>query len=142
MTKAPKWHDMLPAGLASLLSAPNAWAGSEPDRIVPSYALGSDGPSIASVFCLYGDLLCEIVVTAPGTSRFDFVRLNTIPNLRVDSSSVQIGEGDQAKTYRSTQVTLHHFGADFQSRLTFVGDDDGEWLNETRALFDMEQVKL
>ena len=138
MTDTPEWATLVPEGLALLLAPVNKWINSEPDAVLPSYRLGTDGPSLSSVFCVYGDLLCEVRVANPPESEFDFVRKDRLVNLRVERSQVQVGEDDDVRTYNSVSVTLLHFEAGFRSKLNYIGDDPDSWLRDVRSHFGID----
>lgn len=139
MTDTPDWVALLPDGLDTFLAPVREWTDADPDELIPNYQLGSDGPTLVSVFCLYGDLLCEVSVSSARAFNFDFTRVQPMLNIRVKSADVKLGEGDDEVTLQSATFIIHHTDI-FTSTLNYLGDNADPWLGHVRGLFGIDRL--
>jgi hypothetical protein len=134
-----EWSATLPVSKEDLLRPAIEWAGREPDCTIPSYALGQDGRSIASVFCLFGEFICEVKVSSGGAIKFDFARLTSSRCLQVEQEEVLIGDGANTERLTTLTITVKHSEL-MESRISHVGEGRLEWLREVRSALGLSKV--
>lgn len=113
-------------------------------HVVPSVALGTDGPYMASLFFVSEHYLVERHLSDPDLpdlelppedvldqrDLFDVILLRSVWNYRVWVGATSVGRADGSRvTYDLARISLKHRPADeFTSTITYVGSARATWL--------------
>ncbi|WP_152598741.1 hypothetical protein [Janthinobacterium sp. RA13] len=105
---------------------------------IPSMEIGSDTPTLNSIFFISKDYIAESRLTGDREDlNYDVVRFDTIYNIRFSSSLREIvDDGVVLATICSAEVKLHHSML-LHTILNFVGTekDRSDWLTTVGGIF-------
>lgn len=99
--------------------------------LVPSLAMGPDGPTLASLILVSANYLCEVRLTG-NQHNFDYVAKNTIRNYRFQIWDQEIKKENQASTvYQIADIALVHgnIGMQFQTSFRYAGNQREQWIS-------------
>jgi hypothetical protein len=110
---------------------PLKFSGQEAEFVIPSIALGPEGPRIVSLVLLTKEYLSEIRLDVPGMY-FDYAYLLSIENIRFALNEQKIErQGELPLLYSTAQVVLtHRFNTN--TVLTYAGRNRDAWLDHLR----------
>jgi hypothetical protein len=110
-------------------------------HVLPSTALGADGPTLSSFFCITEHFIVEHRVI-PGKDNFEFdvTSLGSLENYRVRAwMHEQSGAEAVSPSYQMGLVKLIHFG-EFMSQISYCGFDRMKWLSAVEAALPLSLV--
>jgi len=118
------------------------WMPEPPRFMVPSFALGTDGPYLESVFIISRSLICEVLAAPEADHSFDFCDLSTISSYRVQLSTHKVAVSEEKSIeYEIGKVTLlHNLSPELNSTLNYAGDSRERWLELVKAALPVTLV--
>ena len=110
--------------------------------MLPSIAMGTDGPVLVSMFLVTPHYLCEVNLGSANES-FDYIRLDTIANYRVVFSDKVVKKADESEIHYQVAniVLLHNIGFEFNSSLNYVGTDRKQWFKMVSEAIPLSVMK-
>ena len=121
--------------LQHLLRRPILQMAEPVEFLLPSLELAKDGVALSSVILVTSSFICEVDVAASG-ERYDFVRKNTIANIRCSLWTHQIKDQDTVKAnyYLATIKWMHTRTSDagLATKISFAGESEvarDDWLS-------------
>lgn len=115
--------------LLKAVELPASLCPEELDHILPSIALGGDGPFLRSLFLVTKTYLCEVNLAVKG-QEIDFIARRSVLDYRLNLSQHELKISEEKTiTYDAATVTLlHHSGESFTTIITYVGEARHSWL--------------
>jgi hypothetical protein len=124
------------------IASATAWLGREPEVLIPSTTIGSDGIALDALFLIDGDLIAEIKL-ASLYDNFDMMKL-TVFNVRVTLGVQEVKVGEQVvASYHTASVTLKHSSNDgMVSVLSYAGvEPSASWLDRVKVAFPIDLLQ-
>jgi len=116
--------------LQKVVKMPASLFPEEITATIPSINMGTDGPTIVSLFLLSPHYLCEIDLQVHAkVEQVDFVRLDSIVNYRIElsQSSVKKADGDEILYQVAKLLFWHGWDLKFHTQINYVGFERDEW---------------
>lgn len=109
-----------------------------PEEIVgtiPSVELNPTGMQLKSIFLLSDKFIAELRID-PEEEEFDISPRTPIFNFRIRRSEVEGSAANGEKiVHKVTEVVIAHTVEGFLSRLSYIGDNQDEWMENVKSLF-------
>ena len=128
---------MEPDVLLGLLSKPIDYLGEDVSEIIPSLAIGEDGITLASLFLVSQNYICEVRIKGRNRGSFDFAG-RTMCNFRVEWGTQDIVVDEQVvASYETAELTIVH-AFRMSTTLLYAGSNRDAWMADVRRAFPLD----
>ncbi|MYB40391.1 hypothetical protein F4X86_03965 [Candidatus Saccharibacteria bacterium] len=114
--------------LTELLSTPLEFFPEDVSAMIPSLAMGEDGPSLTSIFLFSENYICEAQISGNNEKLFDFTDKRNVINIRVNLGKHDIVVDEQiVASYDTAHVNVMH-RPEMHSVLSYFGSRRSDWV--------------
>lgn len=125
-----------------LLFAAMDYLSEEVSAVIPSLVISNDGVRLHGLVLLTDNFLCDIRVQPNRRHDYDYLRKDTVFNLRFELGYHQLVQEEKVvDTYEIATVQLIHFFANMRTELHYAGHERDTWINKVRREFPLEALR-